>query len=615
MNPLNSLMGKGAFFRSNVARRIFLLFILCALIPLSVLAYFSFSQVTKNLYVQANESLHQTSKASGMATFERLQFLETDLGMIGAILEKGNNDLRALPVPGLQERLSARFKSIVLTAGKGRTKILLGRMPVIPQLTKHEQDHVHSGKTLVLTRLVTEPHASIFMVKTRSPLHASRDLLFGEVNPGYVWDSESFISPLTELFVLDQSHNVLFSSFPEYLPLQEIKNAMQKDPSVGRFTWTYGNESFLASYWNLFMVPQFHANWIVVQSETTTDILAPIGNFKSIFLSLVLLTFLIAVFLSLIQIRKSLVPIELLREATRKFGEKKFESRVTINTNDEFEELGRSFNEMAASLEDHLQIIRKSSEELREANKKLETLDKLKSNLVTTVSHELRTPLTSIKANAELILMKPALQDEKKLKLLKVINDESDRLSRLINDLLDLSRIEAGTVQWHTQQVSLNEVIPLSVEAVLPLAQNKGLDLTTSLVGTLPAILGDKDRLVQLVTNLLSNAIKFTPSGGSVTITAHQEQTPLPRLVVTVSDTGIGIPPEDITLIFDKFHRASHSMTDETEGTGLGLAIARQIVELFGGKIWASSTQGSGSTFTFTLPLTGNITPAERKDR
>ena len=138
------------------------------------------------------------------------------------------------------------------------------------------------------------------------------------------------MSPQTELFVLDQSNNVLFSSFPEYTPLQEIKNAMQKDPSIGRFIWAYGNKSFLAGYWNLFMVPQFHANWIVVQSQAKTDILAPIGNFKNVFLFLVLLTFLIAVLLSLVQIRRSLVPIELLREATRKFGEKKFLYRCII---------------------------------------------------------------------------------------------------------------------------------------------------------------------------------------------------------------------------------------------------------------------------------------------
>ncbi len=429
-----------------------------------------------------------------------------------------------------------------------------------------------------------------------------------------MWGSEGFLSPQTELFVLDQSNNVLFSSFPEYIPLQEIKNAMQKDPSIGRFTWTYGNKSFLASYWNLFMVPQFHANWIVVQSQTKTDILAPIGNFRNIFLRLVLLTFLTAVFLSLIQIRRSLVPIELLREATRKFGEKKFESRVTIRTNDEFEELGGSFNEMAASLENYLQIIRKSSEELREANKKLKTLDKLKSNLVTTVSHELRTPLTAIKANAELILMKPELQAEKKLRLLRIINDESDRLGRLISDLLDLSRIEAGTVRWNSQQVFLKDVIPLSVETVLPLAQNKGIHLTTTLVETLPAILGDKDRLVQLVTNLLSNAVKFTSSGGSVTIKAHQEQAPFPRLVVAISDTGVGIPPEDLTLIFDTFYRSSHPLMDHTEGTGLGLTIARQIVKNLGGEIWATSTRGSGSTFFFTLPLAGNNAQAGGKN-
>ncbi len=357
MNLLSSLMGKHTFFRSKVARRIFVLFILCTLIPLSALAYFAFSQVTKNLYSQANEDLHVASKAAGMLTFQHLQFLETDLGMVGAILGQGESERTALSVPGLRERLRVEFKSIVLTTGTGRMKILLGKRPVIPQLTKDEQDHVHTGKTLVLTRLAAEKHVRIYMVKAVSPPDASRDVIFGEIDPEYLWGSEGFLSPQTELFVLDQSHNVLFSSFPEYTPLQEIKNAMQNDPSIGRFTWAYGNKSFLASYWDLFMVPRFHANWIVAQSQAKTDILAPIGNFRDIFLFLVLLTFLTAVFLSLIQIRRSLVPIELLREATRKFGEKKFESRVTIRTNDEFEELGGSFNEMAASLENYLQIM------------------------------------------------------------------------------------------------------------------------------------------------------------------------------------------------------------------------------------------------------------------
>ncbi len=357
MNPLKSLKGRRTFFRSKVARRIFLLFILCALIPLSVLAYFSFSQVTRNLYSQANEGLHQASKASGMTTFERLQFLETDLAMIRTILGKENKDPKALSVLGLDERLSARFKALVLTAGTGRTRNLLGRIPVIPQLTKDEQDHVHSGRTLVLTHPITEKRTSIYMVKALDPLRPSRDLFFGEINPEYLWGGEGFLSPLTELFVLDQSSNVLFSSLPEYIPLHEIKTARQTNPSVGRFTWKYGSNSFLASYSTLFILPQFHASWTVVQSQSKTDILAPISNFKEIFLPLVLLTFFVAVLLSLIQIRRSLVPIELLREATQKIAAKRFESRVTIGTDDEFEELSKSFNDMAASLQNHLQIM------------------------------------------------------------------------------------------------------------------------------------------------------------------------------------------------------------------------------------------------------------------
>ena len=178
MNLLKSFMTKGAFFRSKVARRIFLLFVLCALIPLSVLAYFSFSQVTKSLYTQAKVGLHQASKASGMTMFERLQFLETDLDMITTMLAKGTKDLKVHSVPGLEERLRVRFKGLVLRTGNGRTKNLFGSIPEIPQLTQEEQDHLHSGKTLVLTRITAEKRTGIYMVKALDPLQPSQALLF-----------------------------------------------------------------------------------------------------------------------------------------------------------------------------------------------------------------------------------------------------------------------------------------------------------------------------------------------------------------------------------------------------------------------------------------------------
>lgn len=357
MNLPKSLNLKHAFFRSKVARRIFLLFILCALIPLSVLAYFSFSLVTRNLYSQANEQLHQASKASGMTIFERLLFLETDLNMMSTGLQQGKEDVPAHSFAGFHDRLKGRFKGLVLTSGNGGARNLFGQIPVLPHLTEDERDYIQSGKTLILTRPGTRTFPGIYMAKALDPLRPSRDLLLGEISPEYLWGGEGFLSPATELLVLDQSNNVLFSSFPEYLPLKEIKSSMQKNPSIGRFTWTYGNDSYLASYWTVFMLPQFHANWISVQSQSKIDILAPISNFRKMFQLLVLLTFFIVLLLSLSQIRRNLVPIELLRDATQGIKAKKFESRVMIRTGDEFEELGRSFNEMAASLENYLQTM------------------------------------------------------------------------------------------------------------------------------------------------------------------------------------------------------------------------------------------------------------------
>jgi PAS domain S-box-containing protein len=246
--------------------------------------------------------------------------------------------------------------------------------------------------------------------------------------------------------------------------------------------------------------------------------------------------------------------------------------------------------------------LRNYSQELREANRKLEALDRLKSEFVSTVSHELRTPLTSIKANAELILMKPDLHHDKKHRLLVTINRESDRLTRLINDLLDLSKIEAGTVQWRREEVSVNDIVRFSIDAVLPLLQNKRLQLKTSMEDPLPPVWGDRDRLVQVMNNLLSNAIKFTPSGGSISVAVYQEES---QIFVTVQDTGTGIPAEEIDIIFDKFHRSRDQVLKQTEGTGLGLTIVRQIVEYHGGSIRASSTYGAGTTMTVILPVSG----------
>ena len=253
----------------------------------------------------------------------------------------------------------------------------------------------------------------------------------------------------------------------------------------------------------------------------------------------------------------------------------------------------------------HTAELKKINERLEEANRKLHELDKMKTDFISVVSHELRTPLTTIKAFAELIIMKPAMPQQRKANLLASINDETDRLTRLISDLLDLARIEEGAIKWRTDEVSLEDLVLSSIASLEPLFEHRRLHVTTAFGNPLSRISGDHDRLVQVVTNILSNAVKFTQSGGTIHVAVRQETAPLAQIVVEISDTGMGIPAGDIELIFEKFQRSGDQLTNSIEGTGLGLAIARQIVEYHGGKIWATSTHGKGSIFTFTLPLGG----------
>ena len=264
--------------------------------------------------------------------------------------------------------------------------------------------------------------------------------------------------------------------------------------------------------------------------------------------------------------------------------------------------LAGSFNEMLAAIQSRDRELERSLAELKKAYGKLEDLDRLKSDFISTVSHELRTPITSIKAFVELLLIKNDMKEERKTRLLKTINSESDRLARLIGDLLDLSRIESGVMLWRDQDITIEDVVSVAVVGILPLAKARDIHIEEKVEDDLPMLQIDRDRIMQVVTNLLSNAVKFTQQGGRVTITTARTASS-PGITVSVADTGPGIPSKDLNLIFERFHRSGDVLTSTIEGTGLGLAISREIVEHYGGRIWAESVVGKGSVFTFTIPL------------
>jgi PAS domain S-box-containing protein len=275
-----------------------------------------------------------------------------------------------------------------------------------------------------------------------------------------------------------------------------------------------------------------------------------------------------------------------------------------------------------ADLNRHLeQLVRERTEdlvnkarELEDANQRLRELDEMKSAFLSSVSHELRTPLTSILGFSKLLHKEfgknfmPLAGDDKKLNSkgeriqenLSIISHEGERLTRLINDVLDLNKIESGRMGWRDGLLDMSDTIETAVQAVSGMfAENPNLGLATEVEPGLPTIVADPDRLQQVLINLLNNAAKFTETG-TVSVRAFPR---FGQVRVEVADTGSGIHPEDQAQIFEKFHQTrSDTMEDKPKGTGLGLTICREIVEHYGGRIWVESVVGQGSTFIFTIP-------------
>lgn len=253
-------------------------------------------------------------------------------------------------------------------------------------------------------------------------------------------------------------------------------------------------------------------------------------------------------------------------------------------------------------------------EDTRLAKAAAEEADAAKSSFLSTVSHELRTPLTSVLGFAKIIRRRleerlfPLIpEDDRKVQQAKnqvlenlgVVVSEGERLTKLIDDVLDLAKIEAGKFTWNMSSLSVSDVIERATSATSSLFEAKKLNLIRTVEPNLPAITGDQDRLIQVVINLISNAVKFTDSG-SITCAVKQQGG---ELVVSVTDSGIGIAPADQPKVFERFKQVGDTLTDKPKGTGLGLPICKEIVEYHGGQIWVESEPGKGSTFSFTLPI------------
>ena len=314
-------------------------------------------------------------------------------------------------------------------------------------------------------------------------------------------------------------------------------------------------------------------------------------------------------------------------EGARKIAEGDLDHSIHVHTHDEIQVLGEAFNQMTRSLRRNIELRDRAARELASLNKNLESrveerthelvelnealesanaelmeLDRLKTQFLANVSHEFKTPLTSIQAFSEILLDEGP--EEEAARFLSIILSESERLGRLIKNLLSLSQIESGRVEWQEEEFPLHSPIDAALDGVFPTLQDRQIKVECDHEDASLVIKGDKDRFQEVATNLLDNAAKFSGDSKKIVVSTRLSRNNGRSMVkVAVQDFGQGIPPDKCKTIFDRFSQVDTSDTREKGGTGLGLAICKEIIEHHGGTIWVESDVGRGSTFLFTVPL------------
>jgi signal transduction histidine kinase len=341
---------------------------------------------------------------------------------------------------------------------------------------------------------------------------------------------------------------------------------------------------------------------------------------KNILLAAALIS--IAIALSFVFAKRMVTPVTLIGRAANQIAAGNASERVHRGDNlrNEVGDLVRDFNRMALKLEENRdemnllysqleEKVRERTHELEQANRKLEELNQLKSDFISTVSHELRTPLTSIKAYAEILLDSRHLEPGTEEHFLGIIDKETDRMSRLIADLLNLEKIESGTTSWVMGCCDLREIIRAAAAVLAPSAAEKGIALRLHLPEP-RSIWADPDRIQEVITNLIGNGIKFCSRCGHIDVRWEGDSVSGPARLpgeyvrIEVADDGPGIQADECAHVFEKFYQGARKGSDRS-GSGLGLAISKEIVLHHGGEIWLDSRPDGGSSFYFTLPLQG----------
>lgn len=343
--------------------------------------------------------------------------------------------------------------------------------------------------------------------------------------------------------------------------------------------------------------PVLNAGWRVVVEQDYAEVLAPVSNLLKLSAALLFFTLVGAVMIGRTLAASVVKPIEALDADVRRFSEGRLDARTSVTTRDEVGQLAQSFNQMADELEDYTKGL---EAKVAEKTAELELANRHKSEFLANMSHELRTPLNAVIGFSDVLKEQYfGPLNNKQSEYVQDINASGQHLLSLINDILDLSKIEAGKMELEATRFDLAETVETALTLVRERALKHGLALSAEVAADVGVVTADERKVKQVLINLLSNAVKFSHPGGWVRVSATRDKN---GVTVVVADSGIGIAQEDQGAVFEEFRQLQDGGSAKHEGTGLGLALARRFVELHGGRIWVESEAGKGARFCFTLP-------------
>lgn len=411
-----------------------------------------------------------------------------------------------------------------------------------------------------------------------------------------------------EIFIVNKDGKIVFHKNRSMILLRNIydnhavREVTYEKNGIGEYV-NYKGEKVLGSY---YWLPLYR--WGLIVEEGTDEAYSGVMALGKLMLSLSFFAIIGVVFLSVVISRRLTEPIKSLEIGALGLVKGNFKP-IPVSSTNEIGRLTEIFNQTASELlfmrkklEDRIELANKDLEEknrrLIQANDELKKLDEMKSEFISLVSHELKTPLSTIKVSAEYLESDDKADPSERKEMLRIIIRNIDRQTRMINDILDLSKMEAGKMEFQFETVNLGETVGVVIENIGQLALKKNISLSLDIPESLPNVIADKEKLIIVLNNLAGNALKFTPDGGSIVISAKDLGD---NIDVRMKDTGIGIEKEKLEKIFDKFYQVDSTSRRKIGGCGLGLSIASGIIRAHGTEIHVESEPGGGSTFSFRL--------------